>query len=339
MTFSERAILTGVCATVCLTAYLAVEKPTSGVVQAPKAELLLAMRNIDLKPEAIEISVAPLARPEKLSPAHTAEALDTTFERLGYDLERVSRGEDRVPRLFMASLPEDLKGVPETASRKAIFFRTVLPLILRANEEILEDRHRLWRLVSEKRLGRKLKAEDRLWLRALTERYGVSAGDFGTLLARVDVIPPSLALAQSAEESGWGTSRFARQGNAIFGQWTFKKEKGLVPLAREQGKTHRVKAFDRLIDSVRAYMLNLNSHKAYKGLRRERAAMRRSGRTVDGYILAGHLTKYSQRGQAYVTGIRGLISHNRLRRLDEARLIGPQPPSIPLRGRRLGTGA
>jgi Bax protein len=145
------------------------------------------------------------------------------------------------------------------------------------------------------------------------------------LISRVDVIPPALALAQAAEESGWGTSRFAKEGNAIFGQWTFALRSGLTPLKRDQGKKHQVKVFDSLIDSVRAYTVNLNSHRAYKGFRNTRQDLRRAGVPLDSQALVGKLHKYSERGQAYVSALRELINFNDLSPLDGARLYDIPP--------------
>ncbi|MEQ9361069.1 MAG: glucosaminidase domain-containing protein, partial [Rhodospirillales bacterium] len=220
----------------------------------------------------------------------------------------------------------DLGNVPETAMRKRLFFQAVLPLILRANQDILSDRKRLWQLHADQRLGRRIAPADRLWLTAMAERYKVPADNLALLIRRVDVIPPSMALAQAAEESGWGTSRFARQGNAIFGQWTTADGPGLVPLERDGDKDHKVRAFNKLIDSVRAYMLNLNTHRAYRELRRARAALRRSGEPLNGHTLARFLFRYSERGDDYVSAIRAMIDANGLDRLDDARLLKGQRP-------------
>ncbi|MBL6931495.1 MAG: glucosaminidase domain-containing protein [Rhodospirillales bacterium] len=255
----------------------------------------------------------------------SAKTLHKTFGRLGYHLESIKSGDNLVPRVFLSSLPEDMALVPENNQRKAIFFQAMLPLVLQVNEEILADRRRLWKMRYQTGLGETPDAADRLWLRVMTERYKVKAGDISALISRIDIIPPSLALAQAAEESGWGTSRFAKEGNAMFGQWTFSSSAGLTPAKRDEGKNHKVRAFDSLIDSVRAYTMNLNNHRAYKGFREARQAIRRAGGDLDGRRLAGTLTKYSERGQAYVTALRGLIDYNALSPLDGARLDGNPP--------------
>jgi len=240
---------------------------------------------------------------------------------LDYDLGAVIQGYAGVPRLSLVSLPENLGKIRETEQRKAVFFKTVLPLVLQVNEQIVEDRSRLWDLHAQKQTGSKLKAVDRLWLAAMAERYGAARGDINALLAHHDVVPPSLALAQAATESAWGTSRFVREGNAMFGEWTFAaKHKGIVPKERLTGKSHRVRAFDSLYDSVASYVTNLNKHRAYKEFRTLRAQMRAKGQTVSGMRLASALHRYSERGAAYVAELHAIISGNELDLLDGARL-------------------
>lgn len=276
----------------------------------------------------------PVARPGAVAqplhsagsqPLHSAGSLLASFRRLGYDLEKVGSGDGRVPPYFLSRMPADLGQVPDVKVRKAVFLRAVLPLILQVNEEILAERRRLDGFRARLRSGLSLGQVDRLWLAVMAERYGENLID--DLLRRVDIIPPSLALAQAAEETGWGTSRFARQGNAIFGQRTYTKEGGMVPLRRDEGKNYKIKAFNSLLESVRSYALTLNSHWAYGGFRRARAAMRKEDAPLDGSDLAGHLIRYSERGEAYVKTIRVIISVNKLGRLDAARLAS-EPPSI-----------
>ncbi len=250
----------------------------------------------------------------------SVKALHKTFKRLGYQLDKVKSKNQPVPRVFLTSLPSDLSQIPENKLRKAIFFKALLPLVLQVNEEIINDRRYLWKLRYQTALGQKLNAADRLWLRVMTERYKVKSGDIDALFSRIDIVPTSLALAQAAEESGWGASRFAREGNAMFGQWARATSKGLVPLKRDKGKSHKIQSFDTLIESVRAYALNLNTHRAYKSFRKKRQSTRRSGGAIDGRTLAGKLHKYSERGVDYVNSLRNLIDHNGLRLLDGARL-------------------
>ncbi len=266
------------------------------------------------------ITVKPHDRGAQASSLHTAKALDDTFQRIGYDLKAVRAGDQPVPRVFLAKMPTDMAEIRQAPKRKEIFFRTVLPLVLQANNEILADRERLWRLHTQIAKGQNLAAVDRLWLIVLAERYKVKRGDIASLLARVDIVPVSLALAQAAEESGWGTSRFSRQGNAIFGQWTSSGDDGLVPEKRDSGKSHKVKAFKSLLHSVRAYARNLNTHRAYREYRAMRQGLRKNGAALSGRKLAETLTRYSERGEDYVKALRALMTVNKLNRLDDARL-------------------
>ena len=247
---------------------------------------------------------------------------DQVLVHLSYDLDSVVKGESQVPRLFLASLPPALTKIRETKERKSAFLKTVLPLVLQVNEEILANRKRLWDLRYRQSLGQRIGPADRLWLIVMAERYGLARDDLDGLIERVDVIVPSLALAQAATESGWGTSRFVREGNAMFGEWTFSKStQGLIPLSRDAGRTHKIRAFDSLIDSVRSYAWNLNTHRAYEEFRKIRQSLRANGAPLDGMVLAGGLLKYSERGAEYVDVIRSMISANDLRRLDDVRLL------------------
>ena len=265
-------------------------------------------------------SVSAIEREHRLSLWKTSGGLFKTFNNLGYDLDRVRSGKIAVPRLFLTKLPSDITQIREATARKSLFFKTMLPLVLQANEEILRDRRRLWFINFQINLGKELGPEDRLWLLGLAERYGFKKAFLSELLKRVDIIPPSLALAQAAKESGWGTSRFVREGNALFGQWTFSKTESLLPSRRDQDKQHRVRIFSSLLDSVRAYAHNLNTHKAYEKLRHLRSGLRLKGVSVDGLLLVKSLKNYSARGDKYVKDIRNLIHGNNLHRLDNARL-------------------
>lgn len=237
-------------------------------------------------------------------------------------LEAVRRGERPVPRRFASAVPGVLAGTLPVADRKRLFIATLLPLILRANEEVRAERRRLVALLARERV-RPLSARETRWLSALQQRYG--SEDRRILLRRVDEVPVSLALAQAVEESGWGRSRFSQLGNAVFGQRTWRKGSGIVPHRRASGQTFEVQAFDSLLDSVRSYLHNLNTHPAYTPLRRDRADFRAHGLAPRGLLLAASLEKYSERGQAYVETLRVLIRSNRLQPFDFARLA----PALP----------
>lgn len=314
--------------------------PPAGVTVAPDARLDTAPKSATNRGERVSFlgitygfgNSFPLVERLPLESAQlsyvlnvshpTTQKVTDVFDNLGYDLQSVIAGREEVPRLFLASMPADLLKVREIRLKKRIFFKSVLPLILQVNEEILVDRRRLWTLRAQMKLGQRIKAADRLWLIVMAERYKVKQGNMDEILHRVDVIAPSLALAQAAAESGWGTSRFAREGNAIFGEWTFSRTNALTPRARDEGKTHAIRAFPSLLDSVRSYAFNLNTHRAYRKLRVSRSAMRRNGEPIEGMVLASGLLSYSERGAEYVEIIRSIIDANNLHRLDDARLRG-----------------
>ena len=268
-----------------------------------------------------------------LKVAHAGELAELYAAR-GYSAP-VAVGEGyAVPRILLATLPGDLDAT-EPAERKALFLRAMLPLVLTANEEIAADRAQLQALADQVEAGLPLSGEQGYWLAAVAKRYGV---DIDALLARpddlaaalprvlpelmrrVDVVPPSLAVAQAALESGWGTSRFAREGNALFGERTWSPDAGLEPLRREAGSRHRVRGFEQLLDAVAAYMVNLNTHRAYAEFRDARAALRAQDAPLDGLALAPHLVRYSERGTGYTKAVRQLIRTNDLQALDQAEL-------------------
>lgn len=256
-----------------------------------------------------------------MAPTGSVATLADLFHHVDYRLEGVRLGEMAVPRVLVDKVPADLTKIESVAERKRLFIQLALPLILYVNEKILADRERLIGLRDEfLRSGTVADARDRAWLYRLARRYGLETPDIDALLRRVDMIPPSLALAQGAEESGWGTSRFVREGNAIFGQRTFDKGAGLVPRRRDVGKTHEVKAFNGLVESVASYMINLNTHFAYGKFRRVREQQRASLGYMDAHALAGALDRYSERGEAYIATIRSIIDSNGLRAYDRARL-------------------
>jgi Bax protein len=301
---------------VVVSAVAALVVPPGGTIRAPRASLeMLASIAIDSMPTMLVESVAlPGVRHQGAGPT----AAQVT-EALSYDLVSVGGGSSDVPRVFLAAIPLDLSDVQETAERKALFFKSILPLILKVNEGLLVDRARLLAIQEIVRGKRKPGAVERLWLAMMSDRYSVSRDNIAALLQRVDIIPPSMAMAQAAAESGWGGSRFVREGNALFGQWTFAKG-NLVPEDRADGKGHMVKRFNSLVDSVRAYARNLNTNRAYREYRALRADLRQKGKALDGRVLVGALHRYSERGVDYVNEIRSLISFNKLNRLDDARL-------------------
>ncbi|MDN3516957.1 glucosaminidase domain-containing protein [Aquisalimonas lutea] len=275
----------------------------------------------DLEPARHGAAAGPALTPIT---AHSAEQLADRLNALGYDWPPGGP----VPRIHVRAFPHDLDTL-SVDRRKAVFFRSILPLVLRENAGLRQQRGRLQGLLGSGALPPPDSPDGR-FLQRMQERFRVS-GDPGDaevrrrLLRRVDTVPPALALAQAANESGWGTSRFTREGNNLFGEWTYQPGEGMMPARREEGATHRVRVFADLQASVRGYMHNLNAGSAYAELRRRRARARAQGGTPDGLDLAGGLLRYSERGEAYVREIRAMIRQNDLHRLPALELADTRP--------------
>ena len=256
----------------------------------------------------------------------------TLFDRLDYTQKAWTAGIREIPRVYLADVPDTWRERSakelSVADKKKLFFRLIAPIVLRINELILQDRVRAKELTERLAQGQSVSAADQTWLSELAIEYKVlgsrneqlTTNDFAELLLRVDVVPPSLSLAQAASESGWGTSRFAAEGNALFGQWTWGK--GLKPTEQRTSALgdYRVAAFDSTAQAVYSYALDLNTGRAYRDLRTERADLRRQGLRISGIVLAQTLVKYSERGRAYVDDLKALIRQNRLDDADSASL-------------------
>ncbi|MDO6443736.1 glucosaminidase domain-containing protein [Marinobacter sp. 2_MG-2023] len=217
-----------------------------------------------------------------------------------------------LPAWAREELP-DFSGYQDTTEKKVAFFSFLYPRIVLANSRILIERDYLDSLTTKDTLSKKEYA----WLAAQSKRLRVdeepgSPEQFALLRKRLDIIPPSLILAQAANESAWGTSRFALRGNNLFGQWCFTKGCGLVPLNRIEGASHEVASFSSPYHSVRAYIQNLNRHASYQGLRDTRLDDRKTGDPLSGLALARGLSSYSERGEEYVSEIRSMIRYNNL---------------------------
>ena len=288
-------------------------KPLPDITRAPLEPAL------QLQPQFASIIAPPQPKPAPI--IDQINLVIGYFDDIGYELNP----NQPVPPVFMKTMPTGMAAMLDIPARKSLFFRVMLPLILGVNQEIAQDRARLTALHKADRIS----DNDRLWLQGLAETYRASEATPAALLIHVDEIPVSLALAQSAEESGWGTSRFTRLGNALFGQWAFSDNAGIIPQERSAGQNHVVRAFGSLRESVRAYMLNLNRHAAYAQMRARRAEMRITGGTVSGHELAGTLLAYSERGEDYVISLRNLMKVNGLSAFDGTELKA-EAPKIPL---------
>jgi len=251
-----------------------------------------------------------------------ADQLAAAFESAGFDLVSVRLGIDQVPRIETIRLPKDMEKVADPEVRKSIFLRTLMPLILMENERIREARKRAKDLFAAAESNQPIAPADRAWLEKTAEAYGLESPEQRALLSRLDVVPVSLALAQAIQESGWGQSRFAKEGNALYGQRVWSEEgRGLRAEDLDGDEGFKVRSFRNLGESVRAYMKNLNSHSAYEGLRKRRAVLRSQGRQPTGALLAVSLESYSEEGVLYVKRLLEIMESNDLAGFDHVTLV------------------
>ena len=247
------------------------------------------------------------------------------FNEIGYTAEQWQAGIRVIPRIELTRIPQRWQTVTQTIpvnDKKNIFFRLTGSGVLLANEKIMNERQRMLAAIKNKDI------EENEWLAALAVKYKVIEQESDKLdnqalielKKRVDIVPPSLALAQAAEESGWGTSRFAIQGNSLFGQWDFSG-KGIKPNEqRAKLGNYSVAAFESPQASIEAYMLNLNTHRAYERMRQKRAVFRQQEKEPTGWDLAKTLDKYSERGIEYVKTLHSIMRFNKLNDADHAYL-------------------
>ena len=251
-----------------------------------------------------------------IRPTRAEDILDWS-DRGSFDPEAARTAGQSVPRRLAVSLPPDLDQMNSVAQRKQAFVSIVLPLALRMNETISADRRFVEAAVTCGHANQPLSPAAQARLDGLTAAYDAK-GDLQTLRNRLDLVPPSLLLAQAAIESGWGTSRFAVEGNALFGQRTVDADRGMMPQGLDDASVH-VAAFPHLLASVRSYIHNLNTQPAYRAFRQRRATLREQGRRPDGLDLASALAAYSERGAAYVDDLKAIIRTNRFDTYDGIR--------------------
>ncbi len=244
-----------------------------------------------------------------------ASTLNQMFLDKNYTLE-VVRIENIVKPFEVGMLPVELKQIQSTKARKELFIKIVLPLILSENNRIRRDRSTLFKILN-KNINSKA---EKNWLNNKFKRYGVVNKDVSTLKVRMDEIPVSLAIAQAAKETGWGTSRFAIEGNALFGQWTYSGE-GIKPAGSDKNDKHKVMAFSVLKASVRAYQRNLNTHSSYKEFRKVRAIQRDNDEPLNSLELANFLNSYAETGEEYTKTLKKIIVQNNLKDFDKAKIL------------------
>lgn len=250
----------------------------------------------------------------------SVEELNELFDKYQYSSESWENGQRELPRITFQEVGDHWQTASQTLpveTKKSLFFRLMAPMILMANENILRERE----VVKNSTLNSPELKNIALKYRVIKNKNNSLTTSMRTaLLEKVDILPPSLALAQAAEESGWGTSRFAKEGNAFFGQWDFSGN-GMKPKQQRKGLgNYGVARFDSPLASVEAYMLNINTGNAYQKLRTVRAGIRAKKKNISGLELAGTLDKYSERGQGYIDGLRQMIRYNNLQLVDSAYL-------------------
>ena len=243
------------------------------------------------------------------------ETVLNLFKDVEYDLGKV-RSQKLVKPIYFTQFPRDLDALQSTKLKKETFIKIVLPLIVAENERILADREKLL-ILKDKKFTTDLEKQ---WIRQKLLEYKVKKGDLKELVARMDIIPTSIALAQAAKESGWGTSRFALEGNAIFGQWTWSGQ-GIAPLDRESNKNHKILKFPILRASVKAYQNNLNTHKSYSKFRQKRLTLRDKNKKIKGLELTETLNNYAQTGSEYTKKLNQIIKQNRLMDFEPVKLV------------------
>ncbi len=244
-----------------------------------------------------------------------ASTLNQMFDDKKYTLKLVRKSKIVKP-FEVGMLPVEMKQIENSKKRKDLFIKIVLPLILSENNRIKRDRNTLFKILN-KNNNSKLEKE---WLLKKFKQYGVVNKDLSTLKVRMDEVPVSLAIAQAAKETGWGTSRFAIEGNALFGQWTYSGE-GIKPAAADENDKHKVMTFSVLKASVRAYQRNLNTHSSYIEFRKARAIQRDNDEPLNSTELANYLNEYAETGNEYVKTLKIIIEQNNLKDFDKAKIL------------------
>ena len=244
-----------------------------------------------------------------------ASTLDQLFKDTKYDLENI-REDKTVKPIEISLLPTELKNIENSKVKKDLFIKIVLPLILEENNTVRIDRKMLFSILNKNNNS----AKEKLWLKKKFKQYGIVDKDLSTLKVRMDIVPVSIAIAQAAKETGWGTSRFAIEGNALFGQWTWSGE-GIKPAAADSDTKHKVMKFKVLKASVRAYIRNLNTHSSYREFRKERAIQRDNLKDLNSILLVEYLNEYAQTGKEYTKILKKIIEQNSLTDFDDAQIL------------------
>ena len=275
-------------------------------------------KEIDKTPSDIKNSSpadkTKLTKNKKTPPASNDYNLNTQtvlnlFEDLEYDLDQV-RNKKKVKPIYFTRLPKDLDTIKSVKEKKETFLQILLPLVVAENQAIKEDRKYLLKLLKGNET-----VDSKKWLNKKYKKYKVTDKNINELIEKIDIIPTSIALAQAAKESGWGTSRFALEGNAVYGQWTWNGD-GIEPLEKTKNQSHKILKFPLLRASVKAYIANLNTHNGYKSFRKKRAMLRSENKKLEGVKLIHELENYAQTGKEYTRILEQIIKQNDLDELE-----------------------
>ena len=246
----------------------------------------------------------------------SASTIEQLFKDTNYNLKKVKKTKLVNIGNNLDHLPSEMKNIENVKKRKNLFIQIVLPLIIEENTKIKLDRKKLFVILNKNSNSK----SDIEWLKNKFKQYGVAKNDLSTLKIRMDEIPVSLAIAQAAKETGWGTSRFAQKGNALFGQWTWSGD-GIKPTAADSNSKHKVASFKVLKASVKAYLRNLNTHSSYKRFRKERAIQRDNNKKLNSLELVQYLDKYAETGIEYTKILSKIITQNSLIDFDDVKIL------------------
>ena len=246
----------------------------------------------------------------------SASTIEQLYKDTQYNLKKVKKTKLVNIGNTLDHLPKEMKSIENIKKRKTLFIQIVLPLIIEENTKIKLDRKKLFVVLNKNNNSK----SDLVWLKKKFKQYGVVENDLSTLKIRMDEIPASLAIAQAAKETGWGTSRFAQKGNALFGQWTWSGN-GIKPAAADNNSTHKVASFRVLKASVKAYQRNLNTHSSYKEFRKERAIQRDNDGKLNSLELVKYLDKYAETGIEYTKILIKIIKQNSLQDFDDVKIL------------------
>ena len=246
----------------------------------------------------------------------SASTIEQLFKDTNYNLKTVKKTKLVNIGNNLDHLPSEMKNIENVKKRKNLFIQIVLPLIIEENTKIKLDRKKLFVILNKNSNSK----SDIEWLKNKFKQYGVAKNDLSTLKIRMDEIPVSLAIAQAAKETGWGTSRFAQKGNALFGQWTWSGN-GIKPAGADSDSTHKVASFKVLKASVKAYQRNINTHSSYKKFRKARAIQRDNYGKLNSLELVKYLDKYAETGIEYTKVLSKIIKQNSLTDFDDVKIL------------------